>query len=547
MQKNIVLCSDGTGNKGGQGDVTNVWRVFKAVDVHAHQYTINGNSKTLGYGKEQIAFHDDGVGTQNLKFLKMFGGAFGWGLSKNVRNLYLQLVRVYDPGDQIYLFGFSRGAFTVRTLAGLITLCGIVDRFNRYKNGNPSEIKTDEELQKLVKNAYKAYRKSYPRTTFDRFRSEKGEKKRLLEPGKDFKQTSAVKDKDHAPGGDIEIRFIGVWDTVDAVGLPFDELTKLLDLVRPVRFTDLKLSQHVIKASHAISIDDERRTFQPVMWDETGENGDRIEQVWFAGVHSNVGGGYPKQGMALVSLDWMIERARKAGLEVQEGEQKSIRRQANVDDKLYNSRAGLAVYYRYLPRNIQRISEAHGIDTPKIHFTVFSRIHNGTEGYAPGYIPDGFKVEITEQDDPPKWQGSNRLKDIKKVVSKCLRDNKEKVNRSRKLVRVRIGLNYAFIGVSLVLALGTFYHVPVFQNVDGALNWLGAIVTFLISPVDQLNDAAIAMYRANWALVWLPIGANVVVFVTSYIIRGQTRKLLQSMWNSARLKYQKILDKEYST
>ena len=95
--------------------------------------------------------------------------------------------------------------------------------------------------------------------------------------------------------------------------------------------------------------------------------------------------------------------------------------------------------------------------------------------------------------------------------------------------------------------MGTLYHVPVFQNVDGALNWLGAIVTFLISPVDQLNDAAIAMYRANWALVWLPIGTNVVVFVTSYIIRGQTRKLLQSMWNSARLKYQKILDKEYST
>jgi uncharacterized protein (DUF2235 family) len=100
--KNIVLCSDGTGNAGGKGRGTNVWRLFQAVD--------------LSKG-DQVAFHDDGVGTQDFKFLKAIGGATGAGLGQNIRQLYASLVRVYDDGDRVYLFGFSRGAYTVRSLA----------------------------------------------------------------------------------------------------------------------------------------------------------------------------------------------------------------------------------------------------------------------------------------------------------------------------------------------------------------------------------------------------------------------------------------------
>jgi uncharacterized protein (DUF2235 family) len=120
MVKNIVICSDGTGNTAIKGRGTNVFKLYEAVDLEGH--------KADPAKVPQIAFYDDGVGTQRLKPLAVLGGAFGWGLSRNVKQLYASLARTYDPGDRIYLFGFSRGAFTVRTLAGLIANCGIVDR-----------------------------------------------------------------------------------------------------------------------------------------------------------------------------------------------------------------------------------------------------------------------------------------------------------------------------------------------------------------------------------------------------------------------------------
>jgi uncharacterized protein (DUF2235 family) len=110
MAKRIIVCSDGTGNTAIKGRGTNVFKLFEAVDLNGHRY-----DPTL---TPQIAIYDDGVGTENFKPLKIFAGATGWGLSRNVKHLYKELARVYDPGDEIYMFGFSRGAFTVRTLAG---------------------------------------------------------------------------------------------------------------------------------------------------------------------------------------------------------------------------------------------------------------------------------------------------------------------------------------------------------------------------------------------------------------------------------------------
>ncbi len=120
MAKNIIICSDGTGNTAIKGRGTNVFKMFEAIDLNGH--------RTNPALDPQIAFYDDGVGTETFLPLKLLGGAFGFGLAKNVRNLYTDLIRVYDPGDRIYLFGFSRGAFTVRTLAGLIAKCGLLDR-----------------------------------------------------------------------------------------------------------------------------------------------------------------------------------------------------------------------------------------------------------------------------------------------------------------------------------------------------------------------------------------------------------------------------------
>lgn len=119
MAKNIVICSDGTGNTAIKGRGTNVFKLFEAIDLNGH--------KTQPELTPQVALYDDGVGTENFKPLKIFTGATGYGLSRNVKQLYKELVRIYDPGDRIFLFGFSRGAFTVRTLVGVIAACSILD------------------------------------------------------------------------------------------------------------------------------------------------------------------------------------------------------------------------------------------------------------------------------------------------------------------------------------------------------------------------------------------------------------------------------------
>src|SRR3954470_2393424 len=150
MPKNIIICSDGTGNTAIKNRGTNVFTIFEAIDLNGH--------RTNPYLDPQVAFYDDGVGTESFLPLKLLGGAFGFGLAKNVRNLYMDLVRVYDPGDattpadQIYLFGFSRGAFTVRTLAGLIAKCGVLDC---------NKLPDTDHLRSMVWKAYSTYRRSY--------------------------------------------------------------------------------------------------------------------------------------------------------------------------------------------------------------------------------------------------------------------------------------------------------------------------------------------------------------------------------------------------
>src|SRR6266849_3482461 len=144
MAKNIIVCSDGTGNTAIKDRGTNVFKLFEAADLNGHR--VNPQLRP------QMAIYDDGVGTESFKPLQIFALATGWGLAANVRQLYHELSRVYDPGDKIFLFGFSRGAFTVRTLAGMIYRCGILD---------VKRIDTAAGLKKKVAEAYSAYRKSY--------------------------------------------------------------------------------------------------------------------------------------------------------------------------------------------------------------------------------------------------------------------------------------------------------------------------------------------------------------------------------------------------
>ena len=340
MNKNIVLCSDGTGNRGGKAHGTNVWRIYKALDLRTEH-------------SNQIAFYDDGVGTEDFSLLRYIGGAFGYGLSQNIKDLYISLVKHYDVDDRIFLFGFSRGAYTVRSLAGLISVCGIIRR--QAYMGN------EQVLEKLVDEAYRQYRNSYKDPAYDGTRN--------------FRREFSVHG-DKAP----PIKFIGVWDTVGAVGLPFDELKTALNEIVPVRFHDQKLGQNIQVARHALAIDDQRRTFHPVLFNESAKGDYQdIKQVWFPGVHSNVGGGYPKDGLALVALNWMMEEL-ESSLPYNErlifniDERRKIQEQANARGKIYDSRAGAGVFYRYRPRNIKKLCDENAVEI-QVHSSVLERFY----------------------------------------------------------------------------------------------------------------------------------------------------------------------------
>jgi uncharacterized protein (DUF2235 family) len=376
MAKNIIICSDGTGNSGIKDRGTNVFKLFEAVDLNGHRTDPNLDA--------QIALYDDGVGTESFLPLKLLGGAFGWGLARNVRNLYMSLVRVYDPGDRIFLFGFSRGAFTVRTLAGLIARCGVLDR---------EKLPDTDTLRSTVRKAYSTYRRSYRTWLQNLFHREATQLRLAREDHTAMEEFKLA----HSLPVDVKIGFLGVWDTVDAVGGPFHSSDIWNAVIHRFKFPDHKLSDKIERACHAVSIDEARAAFQPVLW----EADPRIEQVWFAGVHSNVGGGYPKQGLSLVTLDWMMQKAHGSGLRIVPTDRKFYWEHGSPDDKLYDSRAGLGVFYRWQPRDMWKVCERQKAGLPPVlHLSVGERIAHGVDGYAPGTLSPRVTVTFTPSSDP---------------------------------------------------------------------------------------------------------------------------------------------------
>ena len=200
---------------------------------------------------QQVSIYHDGVGTESLKWLRIFTGATGSGLSRNVKQLYGELARVYESGDRIFLFGFSRGAFTVRTLAGLINACGILDVSRYGSNGL---------FEKGIRETYTEYRRKY-----QTWLSRKCSVKHREEAGsRETAEASTTCDIPGFDGGSPPvIHFIGVWDTVDAVGLPLHLADLVNTLIWRFKFPDTKLSQKVGFACHALAIDESRRSFAP--------------------------------------------------------------------------------------------------------------------------------------------------------------------------------------------------------------------------------------------------------------------------------------------
>ncbi|MCA1416323.1 DUF2235 domain-containing protein [Bradyrhizobium sp. NBAIM20] len=382
MARRIVLLSDGTGNSSANVWRTNVWRMFSALDL-THD--------------DQIACYDNGVGTSSFKPLALMGGAFGIGLRRNVVTLYKFACRNYrNPDDEIFAFGFSRGAFTIRVTVGLILDQGLV----------PGSGMAESDLDREARKAYREYHKRHFHTNWYLI---------LQNLMKLFGRT--VRPPGGMPSGRTLpiIRFLGLWDTVAAYGLPIDELTLgVSQWIWPLELPNHTLHPSVKRACHALALDDERTTFHPVLWNERSEPApppgprytfsDRLTQVWFAGVHANVGGGYPDDSLSHIPLYWIMEEARACGLCFKTANPAAMDETKQAQDKdgcLYDSRAGIGGYYRYGPRRISRLArqtfswttgDEVYVQKPKIHQTVLRRIQNNAHVYGPIGIPHDYDV-----------------------------------------------------------------------------------------------------------------------------------------------------------
>jgi len=357
--KNIVLLSDGTGNSAAKLFKTNVWRTYQALDLTDE--------------KAQVAFYDDGVGTSSFRPMALLGGAVGYGLKRNVLDIYGFLCRNYRDGDRIYCFGFSRGAYTVRILTGLVNNQGLV------------VADTEEALAAEAERAFREYRNRYQSLVTHvarRMPKSRREKLARLRP---------------------KIAFVGVWDTVAAYGLPIDEVTKLLSYVLPLSIPDRNPCPIMERGCHALALDDERRTFHPVLWNEAGLVADArnsaeevVTQVWFAGAHSDVGGGYAEDALSYTSLDWIMGEAEKKGLRFDPETRRRMNATMNVNGMLHDPRKGTGAAYRYLPRDVHELANDTRnkvlVARPKIHESVFRRIEHSDDSYAPIVLPARYAV-----------------------------------------------------------------------------------------------------------------------------------------------------------
>lgn len=397
MNKNIVLFSDGTGNSSASPFKTNVWRLYQAIDI---------KPPTDPEVPQQIVYYDNGVGTENFKPLAALGGALGIGAWKNVRDIYTFVCRNYDAGDQIYGFGFSRGAFTIRLVMGLIGKCGIVR----------TKPHSEAKLREAVQIAYEAYRRDFllraarRHRTMSYYRVLRKPRYVTDEEGLKTAKIDLTNEDGSLVQFFVDVPFLGVWDTVDAYGMPVDELKIAIDRwVWPMSFADRDPARNVTAIRHALSLDDERPTFRPVLWNEEvfdpAQPGskqrvtlgrDRIQQVWFAGVHANVGGGYPDDGLAFSTLDWMMSEASGSGLRFIQHFRDEVRWRVSPHGEQYDSRAGVAGYYRYGPRDVSQLcnDERHGVKvpTPWVHVDAFDRIARHQRAYAPISLDKRFQL-----------------------------------------------------------------------------------------------------------------------------------------------------------
>jgi uncharacterized protein (DUF2235 family) len=350
--KRIVIACDGTWNTPDQRDNeeregwwTYLWRQMRSL---------SSGGKLDGYrtgkrkptnvvkliravlpsdasGVVQISFYDKGVGT-NWGISKWVEGATGYGVSRNIIEAYQFLCLNYQAGDEIFIFGFSRGAFTARSLVGLLTKVGVLPKAHLFYSPD----------------AYQLYRKQIDATDF----------------------------RDAHRCQDVTVRFLGVFDTVGALGIPVGMLNYFTRYLH--RFHDVSLSHIVEHAFHALALDERRKQFAPTLWrPEQAVPIERLEQVWYAGVHSNIGGGYDPDGLANIPLHSMKKRAQSLGLAFDDAFLSKYK--PNPEGTMRESRKGVYKLTRKLYRPV--------LQTPNGNESIHRTVRQREARIAPPYKP----------------------------------------------------------------------------------------------------------------------------------------------------------------
>lgn len=337
--KRIAIFCDGTWNRDDAPFPTNVVRMAQAVKLTAEdgrkQQVIYQRGVGSGQGSNRVSRFVDKVG----------GGMLGWGLTTNIETAYRDLVFCYEPGDEVFIFGFSRGAYTARSLAGLIRSCGIPPRDNVGD----------------IRKAIERYRSRKPNThpdDPDSFLFRRGFSPFVATSQSEFNWRVATAPH---PCEVFKLAYLGVWDTVGALGVPgFLAVAPIFN--KKHQFHDTSLSRSVASARHAVAIDERRKTFPPALWKNLPElNRLRLEleedatldpatrdswpyrQEWFPGDHGSVGGGGERDGLSAATFAWIADGAARAGLDMRPEKLNAVAANLNVREALMNTaNAGLA-------------------------------------------------------------------------------------------------------------------------------------------------------------------------------------------------------------
>ncbi len=358
MPKNIIVLSDGTGQDGGKGHDSNVYKLFRMLEDRTD---------------DQIVFYDEGLGTGPQR---LTGLAFGAGIDTNILQCYRFIFDNYKSGDRIFLFGFSRGAATVRSLASFIHYFGILPA------SRPELIK---EAYSIYMNRKRSYDQSASRqepsnglfrfidNIFHRVNQSVRDD---LDDAKHGKSAEFVRKH---PNQWVQIEFLGVWDTVPALGLvAAPGLDALVDRVPAWKhqYHNFKLRASVKHACHALSIDDERKWFFPSIWKEYADSTQTVEQVWFGGAHTDVGGGFWEAGFSDIALEWMIQKAFEHGMKLYLGSRKywNFCLAPDSTDEFHDPRSAWGFFYTSGKRDKVWDKVAfESFGPPRVHESVLER------------------------------------------------------------------------------------------------------------------------------------------------------------------------------